>query len=78
MADKMYEIAVILTIPAENYQAALTEALEIGDALSLDAGVGVEVVLDYERDNEDQRVVYLPNENNPSSEAEEEASSCPT
>ena len=80
MSDKLYQVAVILTIPAENYDAATTAALEIGQALSIDAGVGVEVVLTYEHDGseENQRVVYLPSETEPTTLAEEEASQCPT
>lgn len=62
MSDKLYEVAVILTIPAKTYKKAMTAALQIGHDLGIDEGVGVRVVVDYERDNDNQRVVYLDDE----------------
>ena len=63
---KSYQIAVILNIPANSYQEALQQAQEMADDLSVDAlKVEVKVVVDYEQDNEGQRVLYLPSEEQP-------------
>lgn len=72
---KTYKIAVLLSVPAENYE----EALEIaGEAVGLcedhtdlwdpnGLELTMELVLNYERDGSsvDQRVLYLHNENDP-------------
>lgn len=55
----VYDIAVILSIPATSYQEAMSIAHGIGDAIAIDASMGVDVVMDYQHDKQGQRVVYL-------------------
>jgi hypothetical protein len=67
---KRYQFAMILEVPAENYEDALKDA-KLFDRVfqdTLEEGTSPEdpslkLVLDYETDNEGQRVVYLPKVN---------------
>ena len=63
--DKEYVVAILVTIPAASYEAALKEAETMAENWSQDAGIGVEVVRDHEHDNDGQRVVYLHPEDKP-------------
>ena len=70
---KSYQIAVILTIPANSYQEAKDKAQELENSLGtvdpkldeLADSVEYRVVIDYEHDNDGQRVLYLPSEEQP-------------
>lgn len=79
MSDKLYQVAIILTIPAPDYQSAISKAQNI-DGWIAGAGVGHEVITYYEHDGSElnQRVVYLPSEEDAPTLPEEEASQCPT
>lgn len=62
---KNYEVAVILTLRTKSYKEALEDAKLIAEKilnneLARTYGENIRVVKDYERDNEGQRVVYLP------------------
>lgn len=72
---KTYEIAVILSINAESYDEALDEVKDLVDCVDTDLVNGeyshlirhwlnatINVVKDYETDNDGQRVLYLPKE----------------
>lgn len=64
MADKFYVVAVTMTIPADSYAEAVATATAVVDTMS-DTAQGIEVVTDYEYDNDGQRVLYLHPENEP-------------
>jgi len=63
--NKAYTVAIILTIPAESYEEACSVADAVADNLSMDAGIGVLAILEYEYDNDGQRVLYLHSEDEP-------------
>lgn len=65
MAEKNYVIPVLLTVPAESYDEALAQASDIVDGLNTDAGLGMEVEVNFEHDNIGQRVLYLHPEEDP-------------
>lgn len=54
-----YEIALIITIEADSYEDALASADDF-TARAEAFGENILAVFDYETDNEDQRVLYLP------------------
>ena len=56
-----YDIPLILSIDADTY----AEAVSIADAIAAtlgDQGENASVPHSFERDNDDQRVLYLPSE----------------
>ena len=59
-----YQIAIVLTISAASYAQALEQALEMEVCRKVPSKVGMHTVTDYERDNEGQRMVYLPSVEN--------------
>jgi hypothetical protein len=63
--EKNYQIAVILTVPATTYKKALKVAGEVVESLQEDAGIGVELAMNFEYDNYGQRVLYLHPEKKP-------------
>lgn len=64
---KAYQIPIILLIPADSYQEALDQANEVVNFLEVDASIGVRLETEFERDGseENQRVLYLHDENKP-------------
>lgn len=64
MAEKMYVVPVLLTVPAESYEKA-REAAEAFVDSNQDAGIGLEVETYFERDDIGQRVMYLHPEEDP-------------
>ena len=62
---KFYEFAIVVTIPADKYEDAVAEAEEVAENLGMDAGIGVSLELNYEHDNDGQRVLYLHPEDKP-------------
>jgi hypothetical protein len=70
--SKDYVIPVLLTSPAESYQKALEQASDIVDGLNTDAGIGMEVEVNFEHDNIGQRVLYLHPEEDPDYEHTED------
>lgn len=63
--EKVYEIAIVVSIPASTYEDALAQAEELAESMSTDAGMGVEAISSYEHDNDGQRVLYLHAEDDP-------------
>ena len=53
-----YDVALLVTVTAPTYEDALIEAENIADGLGQEE-VFVSAVLDYEYDNDGQRVLYL-------------------
>ena len=53
-----YNVALVLTVSAETYQRALEQADEIAEGFVQD-GYNISAVIDYELDNDGQRVLYL-------------------
>ena len=76
MSQKYYSIPVILRIPADSYEDAVSTAIafnnQLGntDMLFDDCGIKGEVETDFEYDNDGQRVLYLHAENDPMEEDE--------
>lgn len=63
--SKDYVIPILLTVPAESYEEAVRQAVDIVDGINQDAGVGMEVEVNFEHDNIGQRVLYLHPEEDP-------------
>jgi hypothetical protein len=62
---KKYKIAVVLTVEAKSYDAACEAASNYVDIAKKQLGarfIVPKAEFDYERDNDGQRVLYLPNE----------------
>ena len=57
-----YDVALIVSIPADTYEEALNAAGHIAAGLGDTEELSVSAVLDYEYDNEGQRVLYLHND----------------
>jgi hypothetical protein len=53
-----YDIALILTVEADSYDEALTQAAYVAEGVGND-GENISAVFNYERDNDNQRVLYL-------------------
>lgn len=63
---KVYQIAMILSVPAESYEEACEAALELDDVdIASGSDITTKVELDYEHDNDGQRVLYLHPEEEP-------------
>lgn len=64
---KAYQIPIILLIPANSYEEALQQASDIVDLIEMDSSIGVRLETEFERDGseENQRVLYLHDENKP-------------
>lgn len=64
--SKAYQFAIVITVPADNYEEAKEKAGTVVDDM-LDAGIGVSLETEYERDGseENQRVLYLHDESKP-------------
>lgn len=60
-----YEIALVVTIEAENYDKALTDAHHLAMEVGYSNGVPCTAVCNYEHDHEGQRVLHLSNEDTP-------------
>lgn len=70
MSKKAYEFAVVLRITADSYYEALITAKNITDFVAddvdaSDEGVEARLETEFERDDENQRVLYLHNEECP-------------
>jgi hypothetical protein len=65
--NKAFQIAIILLVPADTYEEAMKVGESIAENLATDAGVGVMLETNYERDGsiKNQRVVYLHDEADP-------------
>lgn len=63
--DKMltsYDVAIVVSLDSTSYGAALKAAQDLADSIHEDKRVGASAIIDYEHDNEGQRVLYLHNE----------------
>ena len=58
-----YDMAIIVTVDADNYEAAEQTAKNIAAWIGYLGRITCSVVLAYEHDNDGQRVVYLHPEN---------------
>lgn len=56
-----YTVAVILDLDAHSYEDALVRAATVAESLTT-LGTDATVITDYEKDNSDNRIVYLGNE----------------
>lgn len=63
--EDIYTVALLVSIPADNYEAALQEAEDMAEGLGIMEELSVSAVTDYEHDNEGQRVLYLHPEDKP-------------
>lgn len=63
MNEKIFTVALILTIPADSYEEALAFAEEEAEGMMLDAGVGVDAIRDYEEDEFENRILNLGDKN---------------
>lgn len=57
-----FDIALILTVEADNYHKALKHADNLAEGVAAD-GENISAVFDYESDNDGQRVLYLHPDN---------------
>lgn len=60
-----YDVALLVTIEADSYEEALGEARMLAEGVASAEELSCSAVLDYERDNEGQRVLYLHPEETP-------------
>jgi hypothetical protein len=65
MADKLYQVAVLLTVPASDYYDAIQVAEKVANKLTSYTPYNVEAVNYFERNKDGRRVLYLHNENEP-------------
>ena len=54
-----YDIPLLVTIEADNYNNALIEAKALTEGVSQTDEVLISVINNFETDNEGQRVIYL-------------------
>lgn len=59
-----YDVALIVTVNAATYHEALIEARHLAEGIALE-GENISAVLDYDYDNDGQRVLYLHSEDEP-------------
>ena len=59
MTEPVFDIAIVVSVPAKNYGEALGIADNIAAGLGDTEQLSVSAVYDYEFDNEGQRVLYL-------------------
>lgn len=65
MKKTAWDIAIVVTIPADSYDEALREAGLLAEGLGNSEELRVEAVQSYDDDYEGQRVLYLHNEEEP-------------
>jgi hypothetical protein len=60
-----FDIPLLVTIEADTYAEAIREGHDLADGIGQTEELSVSVVLNFEHDNDGQRVLYLHPENEP-------------